>query len=156
MGSVQPTKGGVDVSVALAPCNIGGVPKLVEEISCLTASATSGDEAARLELAEKARSLVRSLETPRETMIKHCWAQVHKTLWSVPETFRFANSLPFCGKPTAFTAIAVGVDIGLFKLLAESDNVHNANDLATMLGVEPPLLCMGCSHTIHFGERKAD
>ncbi|EFX00449.1 hydroxyindole O-methyltransferase [Grosmannia clavigera kw1407] len=123
MGSVQPAKGGVDVSIALAPCNIDVVPKLIEEISRRTASATSGDEAARLELAEKARSLVRALETPRETMIKHCWAQ-----------------------PTVFTAITFGVDIGLFKLLAESDDVHNAYDLAETLGVDPPLLCRLLRH----------
>ena len=66
----------VDISVALRPNNLPGVPEIVKGISSLSTAAADGDEQARLELVEKARQLVRSLETPRETMIKHCWAQV--------------------------------------------------------------------------------
>ena len=66
----------VDMEVALRPNDLPGVPEIVKSISSLTAAAAAGDEASRLELVEKARDLVRSLETPRETMIKHCWAQV--------------------------------------------------------------------------------
>lgn len=66
----------VDMEVALRPNDLPGVPEIVKSITSLTAAAAAGDEASRLELVEKARDLVRSLETPRETMIKHCWAQV--------------------------------------------------------------------------------
>lgn len=66
----------VDVSVATSPNNLSAVPDIVKSISALDTAAAGGDENARLELVEKARQLVRSLETPRETMIKHCWAQV--------------------------------------------------------------------------------
>ena len=70
----------VDVSVATSPNNLAVVPDIVKGISEFSTAAVSGDEEARLELVEKARQLVRSLETPRETMIKHCWAQVSSPL----------------------------------------------------------------------------
>ena len=66
----------VDISVALAANDLGSVEGLAKEISSLSTEASTGDERARLALVEKARALVRALETPRETMIKHCWAQV--------------------------------------------------------------------------------
>lgn len=34
------------------------------------------DETGRLKVLENARSLVRALETPRETVIRLCWAEV--------------------------------------------------------------------------------
>lgn len=66
----------VDMSVALRANNLPAVPNLAKDISSLSAAAADGNEQARLDLVDKARQLVRSLETPRETMIKHCWAQV--------------------------------------------------------------------------------
>jgi hypothetical protein len=66
----------VDISVALKPNDLKVVPSLVQDITAFGEKASNGDEDARLQLVEKARSLVRALETPRETMIKHCWAQV--------------------------------------------------------------------------------
>ena len=62
-----------DVSVPLAPNNIGSVPGLVKLITALGAVE---DEESRRSMLDNARSLVRALETPRETMIMHCWAQV--------------------------------------------------------------------------------
>lgn len=72
-GSPKPV---VELSVALAPNDFPAVPGLVKEITSLASSTSAGDDDARLALVEKARSLVRALETPRETMIKHNWAQV--------------------------------------------------------------------------------
>lgn len=66
----------VDMAVALTANDLAAVPALTKGITSLSAAAAGGDEQARLDLVEKARQLVRSLETPRETMIKHCWAQV--------------------------------------------------------------------------------
>ena len=66
----------VEMSVALKANKLSAVPDLAKSISSLSTAAADGNEQARLELLEKARQLVRSLETPRETMIKHCWAQV--------------------------------------------------------------------------------
>lgn len=89
----------VDVSVALKANNLGSVAELTQEISSLGAQVSSGDEQARLALVEKARSLVRALETPRETMIKHCWAQVSTKLSRLPPTHekssrRISNNFP--------------------------------------------------------------
>lgn len=64
----------VDISVALRPNDLKAVPRLVEDISATNVD--PNDSAGRLRLLEKARDLVRALETPRETMIKHLWAQV--------------------------------------------------------------------------------
>lgn len=109
----------VDISVALAPNSLKSVPALVQDINAVADRVSAGDETARLELVETARSLVRALETPRETMIKHCWAQ-----------------------PSAFAALSTGVDVGLFSALAENEgSAKNANELATKLGMDPPLLC---------------
>jgi hypothetical protein len=110
----------VDISVALAPNDLKSVPGLVQDINAAACSAAAGSEQARLALVEKARSLVRALETPRETMIKHCWAQ-----------------------PSAMAALSTCIDVGLFTLLAEDGgSAKNANQLAAKLGMDPPLLCM--------------
>ncbi len=66
----------VELSIALAPNDLKGVPGLIHSINSIAESASAGNENERLMLVEMARSLVRALETPRETMIKHCWAQV--------------------------------------------------------------------------------
>lgn len=66
----------VDISVALSPNDLPAVPGLIEAISSFGNAAVDGDTQSRLDLVEKARQLVRALETPRETMIKHCWSQV--------------------------------------------------------------------------------
>lgn len=66
----------VDVSIATSPNNIDAVPELLEQITKGIGALSTGGDEARHELLIKARTLVQSLETPRETMIKHCWAQV--------------------------------------------------------------------------------
>lgn len=74
----------VDISVALAPNNIDAVPKLLEEITAGVEALKTGGDQARQELAIKARDMMLALEAPRETMIKHVWAQVR---WSSPVAF---------------------------------------------------------------------
>ncbi|SPO07028.1 related to O-methyltransferase B [Cephalotrichum gorgonifer] len=119
----------VDMSVALTANNLAAVPDLAKGISSLSAAAADGDEQARLDLVEKARQLVRSLETPRETMIKHCWAQ-----------------------PSVFTALTVGIDTGLFAALAEDGgSPKTAQDLAKKLHIDPPLLCRLMRHIASMG-----
>lgn len=71
------------VSKATEPISItsatdpSAVSSLIKELSLLGEgfSATSPEEL-RLDLLLKARTLWKALETPRETMIRHCWAQV--------------------------------------------------------------------------------
>lgn len=54
------------------------VPGLIKELSALAEKfdPANVDDNLRLDLALKARTLWKSLETPRETMIRHNWAQV--------------------------------------------------------------------------------
>jgi hypothetical protein len=68
----------VDVSIATEPNNLEAVPTLLKEITeSFDAFITSN--VGRTDLLAKCRTLVQSLETPRETMIYHCWAQVRTT-----------------------------------------------------------------------------
>jgi len=66
----------VDVAIATAPNDIKAVPKLLGDITAGVDALASGGDEARHDLLVKARTLVQALETPRETMVKHCWAQV--------------------------------------------------------------------------------
>lgn len=53
------------------------VSSLIKELSALGEGfSADSSEDLRLDLALKARTLWKALETPRETMIRHCWAQV--------------------------------------------------------------------------------
>ncbi|KAL1855243.1 hypothetical protein VTK73DRAFT_8590 [Phialemonium thermophilum] len=118
----------VDISVALAPCDAESVPNIVKDIAALGNTTESLDENARLELLAKARSLVLALETPRETMIRHCWAQ-----------------------PSALVALTVGVDTGLFFVLGADTKPKKVNDLAEAIGVDPPLLGRLMRHMASMG-----
>jgi hypothetical protein len=71
----------VDVSIASNPCDIDAVPGLLTDISNLGNNVLENDRKTRLELLQKARDLVCALETPRETMLKHCGGQVRDFLW---------------------------------------------------------------------------
>ena len=66
----------VDVSVALAANDASAVKTLISEINVLGESFPAGNDQDRLRLLAKAKSLWQALETPRETMIRHNWAQV--------------------------------------------------------------------------------
>lgn len=75
--STRPDGGVVDVSIVSVPCDPGSVPGLLDDISQMRDNCdVSTDRGVRLELLSKARALVQALETPRETMLKHCGAQV--------------------------------------------------------------------------------
>lgn len=65
-----------DLSIALQPCDLDAVPDYVEQINKLGTQVAEGNVQSRFDLLKAARGLVNALETPRETMIKHCWAQV--------------------------------------------------------------------------------
>lgn len=64
------------LSTVLKPNDLEAVPALAESISKLGGGLSIKDDFRRRQLLTQARSLVQALETPRETMIKHCWAQV--------------------------------------------------------------------------------
>lgn len=76
--------------VAVSPNDANSVPSILGSIQTLEKNfSISQNDKARQHLLAEARHLVRSLETPRETMIKHCWAQVSL---APPQTIRFTNS----------------------------------------------------------------
>jgi hypothetical protein len=66
----------VDLSLATRPGDIDAVTGLIQELSELQKGLENGDENTRHEMLVKARSLVHSLQTPREIMIQHTWADV--------------------------------------------------------------------------------
>lgn len=73
----------VDFSIAVRPNDLDAVPGIVKGIVDKANALSPGDETARHALLIQARSLVQALETPRETMTKHTWAQVRITLSKV-------------------------------------------------------------------------
>lgn len=66
----------VDAAIATRPNDLEAVPSLLKELNENVASLSADDHHARHELLLRARAIVQALEAPRETMIKHCWAQV--------------------------------------------------------------------------------
>ncbi|KAI7544903.1 hypothetical protein KC331_g6521, partial [Hortaea werneckii] len=99
----------VPIQTAILPCDDAAVPDLLDRVQVTGQDYTTNHlrhdntdrnqkNSARLTLLSHARALVRALETPRETMIKHCWAE-----------------------PSAAMCLAVGVDTGLFHYLSCND-----------------------------------
>lgn len=68
----------IDVSIATESNNFEAVPTLLKEIT-ESFDAFTTSSLGRKDLLAKCRRLVQALETPRETMIYHCWAQVSTT-----------------------------------------------------------------------------
>ncbi|KAK2037189.1 S-adenosyl-L-methionine-dependent methyltransferase [Colletotrichum somersetense] len=108
----------VDVSIATQPNDLEAIPELLKTIAAGVTNLSKGGDDARHELLIKARTMVQALETPRETMVKHCWAQTG-----------------------ALAALNFGVDSGLWKLMAKhGDKPQKVGELAADLGVDPVLL----------------
>ncbi|ORY63352.1 S-adenosyl-L-methionine-dependent methyltransferase [Pseudomassariella vexata] len=83
------------LAIATSPNDIAAIPNLVGDINEFVKNLENGGNEARHKLLLKARDLVQALETPRETMIKHTWAQ-----------------------PGAAAGLITGVDTGLWVLMA--------------------------------------
>jgi hypothetical protein len=66
----------IDIAIATSPNDIEAVPGLLKDITANIESLAAGGNVDRQHLLTKCRTMVQALETPRETMIKHCWAQV--------------------------------------------------------------------------------
>lgn len=84
-GATNGTKNGVhkntplDVSIAMKPANLASAPGLLKQLAvgldALLADKGSNDTL-RQDLSNMARDLMLALETPRETSMKHIWADV--------------------------------------------------------------------------------
>lgn len=125
MGSQIKTPDELDISFALSPNDPEGVPALIQNIASL-----GKDHAThRLELLAEARALVRALETPQETMIKHLW-----------------------GDGITLAVLASGVEMGLFKHLAQNDGrPEKAADIGTALAIETGMLSRLLRHMAAMG-----
>ncbi|QGI97181.1 hypothetical protein CEK26_010250 [Fusarium fujikuroi] len=64
----------VDLSFATRPGNIDAPGDLLQELSIIQRDLVHGDENIRQTMLVKARTLVHSLQTPREIMVQHTWA----------------------------------------------------------------------------------
>lgn len=125
----------VEISIVTSPNNLEAVPGLLTDLKAGVSALSAGGREARQDLLIKARTLVQSLETPRETMLKHCWAQV--SFLPLCETTKI-NCLVKTG---AMSGLIFGVDTGLWKLMVENgEKPQKVSNLATSLGVEPLLL----------------
>ncbi|KAK0710297.1 S-adenosyl-L-methionine-dependent methyltransferase [Lasiosphaeria miniovina] len=117
MGS-QHDSASIDVSVALAPCDLEAVLGLVGNIASLSKDLTATDHETRLKVLADARALVQALETPRETMLRHLWTN---------------------GTSTA--ALAIGVETGLFVHMLQNNGApKKVPEIAEALGAESDLL----------------
>lgn len=132
----------IDPGIAVTPNDIAALPRLLSDVTDLVNGLVAHGEVDRRELLVKCRSMVQAIETPRETMVKHCWAQVGT--WPLFVS-RYANV-----QTGTFAAINFGVDCGLWKLMAQNgDRSQQVSELATKLRVDEillgTLLVRGCS-----------
>ncbi|KZL71134.1 catechol o-methyltransferase [Colletotrichum incanum] len=108
----------VDVSIATQPNDLDAIPVLLKEITAGVGDLSAGGDEARHNLLIKARTMVQALESPRETMIKHCW-----------------------GQTGVLAGLNFGVDAGLWELMARNgDRPQKVSELAASLDVDPVLL----------------
>jgi hypothetical protein len=70
---------------AVLTVNADAVPGLAKEIARLAEGFSNENPANRMEMLEKVRALQLALETPRDTMIRHLWAEVSSC--PAPKTF---------------------------------------------------------------------
>ncbi|KOS41203.1 hypothetical protein ACN38_g7928 [Penicillium nordicum] len=108
----------VDLLIATRPSSAELIPGLLEEITKGVNHLAAGNEEDRKDVLIKCRALARAIETPRETLVDHCWGQMG-----------------------AIGAIGFGVDSGLWVLMAQNgDQPQKVTDLAASLGIDPKLL----------------
>ncbi|KAM0226481.1 hypothetical protein ACHAQD_000403 [Fusarium lateritium] len=120
----------VDLSLATRPGDIDSVAGLIQELSELQKEIENGGENTRHDMLVKARSLVHSLQTPREIMIQHTWAD-----------------------PGLNAVLITGVDIGLWKLMVKNgaDKPQRVDDLSKSLNVDSVLLGRLLRHAAAMG-----
>ncbi len=127
----RPSSTPADISVALSPCDFDSVPGLVNKIMSLSQGLTKDDVGQRLQLLAEARALVNALETPRETFIKHLWAEVCYIL--TPSALKNAD----LSQPTSSAALAVAVDSGALEYMAKDSETPKTTDaIASAIGAD--------------------
>ncbi|KAL4982245.1 S-adenosyl-L-methionine-dependent methyltransferase [Aspergillus falconensis] len=114
--------------LAVSPNLPAQVPGLLDEIASSGKQYLGADPQARLKLLEAAKSLVYALETPREAIIRHCWAE-----------------------STSYAALETAVALGLFNALGTNDESKTVAELAKATGAEPALLGRLMKHLAAMG-----
>lgn len=107
----------VDTSLATSVNELTAVQNLVKQITAQAESVSSSSYEARLQLLATARSLVQALETPRETMLKHVWAQ-----------------------PAANAAITTLYQVGVFDFMARQNKPTTVMECAKATRADHALL----------------
>lgn len=82
-GSNNPATNGqgaadIDFQITTSPSAPEQLEQLQKKIELHSQAYSNGDSNARLKLLDTARSLVQAMETPQETMLRYCWAQVRQ------------------------------------------------------------------------------
>ena len=126
----KPSLPPVDPAIILLPNDLPAVPDLIAKISSLGGGLPSGstDDSARHALLNAARSLVRALEKPRETMIRHTWAD-----------------------QCASSAISIVVETGVWAYMAKDPEPKGVAEISTATGVEEAFLARLLRHVAAMG-----
>ncbi|KAK4449810.1 S-adenosyl-L-methionine-dependent methyltransferase [Podospora aff. communis PSN243] len=127
----------VDPSIILHPNDLSAVPSILAAIQTHSTPLLSPSpspasiEDARLSLLQSARALVLALEKPRETMIRHCWAD-----------------------NTAFSILSLGISTNIWSALASSPSPQSVPEIAsktTSPTLDPDLLSRLLKHVAAMG-----
>ncbi|RGP63500.1 sterigmatocystin 8-o-methyltransferase [Fusarium sporotrichioides] len=111
------------------PCNLAAVPHLLDDIMSTSDALMTGDMDVRQELLIKLRTLTSAIETPRETVMRHCWTMT-----------------------SSIGALAFGVDTGLWSAMTKNGNLpQRVDELATQIGVDAVLLGRMMRHLAAMG-----
>lgn len=131
----QPKKDGVvapevhtplDIGIAVRANDADAVPNILKELNSVGGTTSTLSEDDRATLLANARALVRALETPRETMIRHNWAQ-----------------------PGCHTAITCCYNAGVFSYL--DDQPKKVNEIAKKIGINGQVLARLMKHVASMG-----
>ncbi|KAK4456335.1 S-adenosyl-L-methionine-dependent methyltransferase [Cladorrhinum samala] len=125
MGSIENT---VDPAVILQPNDLPAVPSILSELQALGASLDPNDDQTRQSLLASARSLIVALEKPRETMIRHCWAE---------------NALS--------SVISLGVEAGIWDYLASTPAPKTVEQIAAATRTEAGFIGRLLKHVAAMG-----
>ncbi|KAK6212654.1 hypothetical protein LQW54_005075 [Pestalotiopsis sp. IQ-011] len=114
----------VDISIIQEPADLGAVLPTLKYLNAGLPSLATDSDDARSDMLQAAWKLVLSLETPRETMIRHCWAQ-----------------------SGVVAALNTGTVSGLWLAMAQNgDRPQTVKELATATGMDSVLLARLMRH----------
>ncbi|EGO55973.1 hypothetical protein NEUTE1DRAFT_68062 [Neurospora tetrasperma FGSC 2508] len=120
----------IDPSIINRPNDLSSVPSLLSAIFTqgIAAVTSPSDDATRLALLSSARALVLALESPRETMLRQCWADT-----------------------VCMATLSIGVDTGVWAYLGRDDRPKRVADIAAATGFEAAYLARLLKHVAAMG-----